>query len=175
MMKTYDFALKFDLADSAQDPAEYVERLYEAGCDDATVGVGQVGRLALDFSRESVSAVEAVKSAIEQVMAAVPGATLVEATPDFVGMTDIADIVGCSRQNVRKLVATNRTVFPAPVHEGTVALWHLAKVLRWFKTRGAYDVDEALMEVSTVNMQVNLARELKDVDPDLQRRFSVVA
>lgn len=29
-----------------------VERLTEEGCDDAWVGVGQLGRLALEFTRE---------------------------------------------------------------------------------------------------------------------------
>jgi hypothetical protein len=36
-----------------------------------------------------------------------PGAELVEASPDFVGLTDVADLVGCSRQNIRKLMLTH--------------------------------------------------------------------
>ena len=35
-MTTYSFTLLFKLSSSEQDPDEYVEALYEAGCDDAT-------------------------------------------------------------------------------------------------------------------------------------------
>jgi hypothetical protein len=68
------------------------------------IGVGQAGRIALDFTREANTAFEAVSSAIADVKQAIPGAKLVEATPDLVGLTDVADIIGCSRQYMRKLM-----------------------------------------------------------------------
>ncbi|MBB2915709.1 hypothetical protein FHX60_000078 [Cupriavidus alkaliphilus] len=43
-------------------------------------------------------------SALPNASRAVPSAVLIEAVPDLVGLTDIADAVGMSRQNVRNLV-----------------------------------------------------------------------
>ena len=90
-MTEFDFILKFDLPDPETDPDKFVDALFEAGCDDATVGIGQHGRVALNFTREAATALEAVASAIADVRKAIPGARLVEATPDLVGLTDIAD------------------------------------------------------------------------------------
>src|SRR5208283_848057 len=111
-MTEFDFLLKFDLPDPETDPDKFVDALYEAGCDDAAIGIGQHGRVALSFTREATSALEAVASAIADVKKAIPEARLVEATPDLVGLTDIAQILGCSRQNIRKLVVANKSIFP---------------------------------------------------------------
>jgi hypothetical protein len=40
------------LTSDESDMDALVERLAEEGCDDAWVGVGQLGRLALEFTRE---------------------------------------------------------------------------------------------------------------------------
>lgn len=60
------------------DPTAWLDALYETGCDDATVGVGKHGSIALDFSREAASAEEAIRSAIGDVQKAIPGAVLTE-------------------------------------------------------------------------------------------------
>ena len=100
-MSEYEFTLKFRLPDVNADPEQFIDALAQAGCDDASVGVGQQGRVALDFTREAANALEAIVSAVQAVKDAIPGAELVEASPDFVGLTDVADLVGCSRQNIR--------------------------------------------------------------------------
>ncbi|WP_019020959.1 AlpA family transcriptional regulator, partial [Thioalkalivibrio sp. ALE23] len=130
-MSHYEFTLKFAIP-SDWDRSWLEARLFEGGCDDALMGTGQQGRLALSFSREAASASDAVTSAIRDVRNAVPAAVLVEVTPDFVGVSDVADLFGFSRQNMRKLVQTHRDSFPLPLHEGRSALWHLADVLEWF-------------------------------------------
>ncbi|MYE84879.1 MAG: hypothetical protein F4X31_01355 [Gammaproteobacteria bacterium] len=73
-MKTYEFTLKFSFPDEdhVDGMDELVERLGEVGCDDALVGTGKAGRLALDFCREAESAFEAVSSAIADVKTAIP-------------------------------------------------------------------------------------------------------
>src|SRR5690606_25415932 len=43
----YTFTLKYQLADDDRNPDVLVDRLGEAGCDDALVGIGQPGRPAL--------------------------------------------------------------------------------------------------------------------------------
>src|SRR5690606_34686528 len=97
-MSEYEFTLKFRLPDASADPGQFIGALAEAGCDDAAVGIGQQGRIALDFTREAASALDAIISAIQAVKAAIPGAELIEASPDFVGLADVADLIGCTRQ-----------------------------------------------------------------------------
>lgn len=160
-MREYEFTLKFRLPDADADPAQFIDALAEAGCDDATAGVGQKGHIALDFSREAASAFDAIVSAVRAVKDAIPGAQLVEASPDLVGLTDVADLVGCTRQNVRKLMISNQATFPVAVHEGSQALWHLRPVLVWFSETQKRSIDPLLIEVSEVTMKVNIAKETR--------------
>jgi hypothetical protein len=160
-MTEYEFTLKFRLPDIDADAAAFVGALARAGCDDATVGIGQQGRVALDFCREAGSALDAVLSAVHDVRTAIPGAELVEAAPDFVGLTDVAELVGCSRQNIRKLMVSNPGSFPSAVHEGAQSVWHLRPVLGWFSDAQQRHVDRALLEVSDATMKVNIAREAR--------------
>ena len=168
-MKEYEFTLKFSLKDATDDPEAYIEKLGAVGCDDALVGIGQNGRIALNFTRESSSAFDAVYSALADVKRAIPDAALVEATPDFVGLTDVANILGFTRQNLRKLMISSGAEFPTPVHEGKPAIWHLAKVLDWLKERKKYCIEDTLIEVAKANMQFNVTREMTELDPALQR------
>ena len=168
-MTTYEFTLRFALGDPDGDPEPFLGRLAGAGCDDAAVGIGQRGRIALEFSREARSASQAILSALRDVKKAIPEARLVEVAPDFAGLTDVARILGCSRQNVRKLMIRRGSEFPPPVHEGNPALWRLSKVLAWAQSRG-HVIDEALLEVAHAAQQVNLAREMQDAVPSIQEK-----
>jgi hypothetical protein len=163
-MSQYDFTLNFALPQQDVDPGVYVEQLFADGCDDALIGIGQHGRLALDFTREAPSASEAIIGALADVQRVVPGAKLIEASPDFVGLTDIANILGFTRQNMRKLFVKSGPKFPLPVHEGKPAIWHLATVLDWFTKETKRDLDGSLLEVSRVNMQCNLVKETAGLD-----------
>jgi hypothetical protein len=96
--------------------------LGEFGCSDALVGVGQPGRIALDFTREGPSAQAAITSALADVKKAIPDGKLVEVSPDLVGLTDVAELVGVTRQNVRKLMLSHAEDFPAPVRDGSAIL-----------------------------------------------------
>jgi predicted DNA-binding transcriptional regulator AlpA len=155
----YTFTLKYQLTDDDRDPDWLVERLGEAGCDDALVGIGQPGRLALEFTREADSADADVRSALADVRNAVPSARLIEVAPDLVGLTDVADIVGVSRQNMRKLMLAHQGSFPAPVHEGSASIWHLADVLTWLQAKGSYSLARDVLDVACVALQVNVAKE----------------
>jgi hypothetical protein len=168
-MKEYDFTLKFNLQNSQADPDSYVENLYEGGCDDALIGVGKKGYISLNFIREASSAYEAVSSAITDVKTVIPSATLVEAKPDYVGLTDAAKILGCTRQNIRKLIVTNDPKSPIPVYEGTPSIWHLSEILVWLKEAKTYSIDETLMEIAKMNMDVNIAKSWQKVEPNFQK------
>ena len=158
-MMNYLFTLKYQLNPDELDMDALLERLGEAGCDDALVGVGQPGRIALAFTREAACAQDAVTTALADVRNALPNATLYEATPDLVGLTDAAELMGMSRQNMRKLMLANAATFPAPIHEGTTSIWHLAEILAWMQTRGAYSLTDSLVDISRTIMQVNMAKE----------------
>lgn len=153
----YIFTLKYRLADAAGDSDELVERLAAAGCDDSLIGIGAPGRIALEFTRAAHSAREAMLSALADVKRAIPSASLVEASPDFVGLSDVAEVVGVTRQNMRKLML-NSCGFPAPVHEGSAAVWHLADVLSWLDAKGTYTFEKSILEVAKMAMQLNFAR-----------------
>ena len=79
----YEFNLKFALPATHESVDELVDRLGAAGCEDALVGIGQAGRIALEFTRDAESAKSAVFSALAAVKAAISGAK-------FLAMTSIA-------------------------------------------------------------------------------------
>ena len=60
----YTFTLKYQLLGGQGDLDDLMERLGAAGCEDALVGMGQAGRIALEFTREALSAQAAFVSAL---------------------------------------------------------------------------------------------------------------
>ncbi len=138
------------------------------------MGTGVVGKVALEFTREAKSALEAIYSALENVKEAIPSAKLIEVAPDLVGLTDVADVIGVSRQNMRKLWLNPANSFPNPIHEGSSAIWHLYHILAWLQTRKGdkYNIEPNAIEVAKVAMQVNIAREAKQILPEIQNSLS---
>ena len=163
----YTFLLRYRLPEGTGSMDEAVERLGAAGCDDALVGIGVPGRLALEFTRDGSSAEAAMLSAIRDVRKALPAASLVEVEPDLVGLTDAARFVGVSRQNLHKLMKRHPASFPAPVHEGSMAIWHLADLLGWLKSQQGYEVSSVLEELASVAKQINLTRHLRELEPGI--------
>lgn len=170
-MPGYDIELSFALPSPDADPGDFVDRLYEAGCGDATVGIGRSGHIGMLFTRDSDTAWDALASAIRDVRGAIPGARLEEAGPDLVGLTDLGLLLGVSRQNARKLIVGSRRQTPAPVHIGNPSVWHLADLLRWLREVKRYEVDDRLVEVADVTRQVNLAIESRAADRRAQREI----
>jgi predicted DNA-binding transcriptional regulator AlpA len=164
----YEFELRFKLPVDS-DANEIVERLGETGCDDALIGVGQPGRIALRFTREADSAKRAIVSALEDVKKVIPAANIIEAGPDLVGLTDVAEMLGMSRQNIRKVMLAHAATFPAPVHEGSTALWHLEPVLQWLRGKGGYEVTQEQIDVAYIAMQINLIKAAARLEPRMQR------
>lgn len=155
-MKEYDFTLKYRLGNPNDDAEKHLKALAESGCEDAVVGVGQNGRISLNFIREAESALEAIASAISDIQKAIPDAKLVEAIPDYVGVTDIAELFGFSRQYMHKLIQAKGASFPEPVHEGKPSLWHLTDILSWFQEHESRGIQNEVFEVSRINMQLNI-------------------
>lgn len=170
----YTFTLKYQLTEDDCTADELVERLGEAGCDDALVGIGQPGRLALEFTREAENADSAVRSALIDVRSAIPSARLTAVSPDLVGLSDVAEIVGVSRQNMRKLMLTHANSFPAPLYEGSTSIWHLADVLDWLQAKGSYSMPKAVLDVARVALQVNLAKEGRRLSPSSSKGLAAL-
>jgi hypothetical protein len=167
-MMEFSFNLNYQLSVDDANHDELVERLGQAGCDDAVVGIGQPGRIALEFIRDAENALSALTSAIVDVRRAIPFARLIEVGPDLVGLTDIAEVAGVSRQNMRKLAVAHFGTFPLPVHEGSSALWHLSDVLGWMADRSSsYQFEPGLLEVALMTKQLNLANQVQQLDPEV--------
>src|SRR4249919_2122079 len=158
-MAEYEFTFKFALRDSWIDPSVYVEALAEADCDDALVGLGKAGRIALEFVREADNARDAVLGAFADARKALPDARLIEVSPDLVGLTDIAGLMACSRQNVRKIAMRDHT-FPTAIHEGSAELFHLDDVMSWAKKHRESLFDARILEVAAVAREINLVNQV---------------
>jgi hypothetical protein len=170
-MKEYNFTLKFNFSDAQVNLESFIEQLYEGGCDDALIGIGKQGCIAMDFIREAPTAFEAVSNAIIDVKKVIPSAALIEATPDFVGLTDAAKILGCTRQNIRNLIFKDQSRSPLPVYEGTPSIWHLAEILIWLKEDKTYKIDDILLEIAQINMNFNIARSWQRIEPRIQENI----
>lgn len=173
-MPEYHFTLKFAVP-AGEDLEALSAHLYENGCDDAIIGIGVPGRIALNFERESVSAGDAVVSALENVKNIAPQAKLTEAAPDLVGATDIAEILNCSRQNVQKMITSRKNNFPSPAYidascDNRIALWHLSSVLEWLKANEKFD-DEALYDLASTTMTINFANKPANYKADLEDKI----
>jgi predicted DNA-binding transcriptional regulator AlpA len=171
-MKEFDFTLKFAFSHINTEAEDYVELLGKAGCDDALIGIGKKGRIAFQFFREAKNASEAILTAIKEIKSVIPDARLIEATPDLVGVSDIAELLGFSRQNIRKLI--HSLTFPEPIHEGNFYVWHLAKVLHWFEQGQRKQIEPSLMEIANANMQLNIAKEFACLEPQFHAKISAL-
>lgn len=76
-MKEFSFVLTFSLG-KRDDPLDYLDDLFESGCDDATVSWGKGTGITLSFDRKAKDIDSAIKSAIDNVKRAIPHAKLIE-------------------------------------------------------------------------------------------------
>ena len=183
-MSDYEFTLRFQLQDENDNPENYLDLLFEAGCDDALVGVGSLGAgslgsISLNFTREASTASAAVTSAIQNVLSAIPSAILIELAPDLVNTTDIADIISdrfqkLTRQAVRKYatgqIARAKTRFPPAAISGSQPLWHLGEVLDWMV------INEKISKpsvISKVNRLVETTQTIKIFNTAIQQNTDV--
>ena len=172
-MQEYDFTLKFSIPDGQVISNEHLEILATEGCDDALVGLGSQGKIALNFIRESASAKAAVFTAIQDVKRAIPQAVLIEVSPDFISLTEVAKIIGCTRQNIRNLIVKGEPKSPTPIYGGTPSLWHLSDILHWLSEEKKYPIASTLLELAKVNKDLNLAKDWQTVDSDQKLEFQL--
>jgi predicted DNA-binding transcriptional regulator AlpA len=168
IMHEYEFTL---VVQGALDDAA-VDALFEAGCDDATLG--EVDGVAYaDFIRQAPSLGEALRSALEQVES-VPGVRVVRVEPDdLVTMSEIAQRLGRSRESVRLLVAGERGPggFPSPVShlKARTRLWRWSEVAAWARRHDQpIDLDGATA-IAALNAALTLRTTLAELAPAERR------
>ena len=174
-MKNYNFVLAFSLRDSDDNSENYIEALGENGCTDASVGMGRLGRISLDFTREAQSATEAIFSAITDVERSIPNAKLTRIEPDLVGITDVSNLVDRSRQNIRKLILAEGSECPVAIHSGNPTLWHLNDILRWLQQSKGYQISQELIEVAEIAKSLNALKVWNEVNPNRQKQAESMA
>jgi len=109
-MAEYEFQIFCRGVDISDD--SFLDRLYEAGCDDALVSFKD-GYVCLNFSRSSESAEEAVLSAIRDFAHSAVGGSVERVEPD-----DLASHCRNTREESAKLAKTFRSLLPIfPVRE----------------------------------------------------------
>jgi hypothetical protein len=75
MAKEFQFDLIFALPRDDLNKDAVVDALYEAGCDDALIGLGNPGQVALSFTRRAKTRAKAIESATQAVLGALPAHT----------------------------------------------------------------------------------------------------
>jgi hypothetical protein len=162
-MKEFEFTLCFNVTRCHLSMDEIDDRLFEAGCDDALVRHSKNGAISLEFIRAAHSAQEAMLSAVEDVVSALPDAVMVEVKPDYVSPTDIAGYLNVSRQYILKVL--NSRVMLSPVTTvGNTQVFHLINVLEAFKQARIVTGDKLasnLSEAALAAKKLNLNRELE--------------
>lgn len=174
----YEFVLRFQPPESETQAEQYLDALYEAGCDDTTVGFGLPGYIGLDFCREAGSAEQAVLSTIKDVKTAILDAKLTEVTPDLLNITEIADLISSrlqkvSHQAMRKYacgqVAKIKSRFPAAAVTSSSPLWHVDEVVFWLVENNKTDKAKAqrLIETSKTARTVNIRLQAQAIQANL--------
>lgn len=129
-MKTHNFTIIASGLDIDSD--DYADRLFESGCDDATVSV-QKGVIVLEFDREARTFATALVSAVGDVIKA--GARIERIEPDYlVSASDIASRCNVGRAAISHYATGKRGKnFPNPIARVTTEspLWDWAEVSSW--------------------------------------------
>lgn len=99
----FEFDIVVSLPKGAEDGDAIMDALFEAGCDDAVLGLGAPGLVGLGFARAGEDADAVISAAVKQVLSALPpGSQLREVKPDLVSLADVAARLSVSRQALQK-------------------------------------------------------------------------
>jgi hypothetical protein len=157
-MNTYQFELVFRIGEG-KNPMDYQDALFEAGCDDATMGVGRIGYLGAMFDREANNAIDAIESAINDIRKAIPESLVEKVEPFMMNTIDIGIRYGLSKASVSKYVLGkdnkrgNKEPFPEQIHSA----WYAVDVSKWFKKNTTVKIDNSEIEMVGVVHLLNLA------------------
>jgi len=77
-IREFEFDVMIRLPQGCPDIEVVLDRLYEAGCDDAVVGCGNPGSLGLSFIREGTDREVVIAGAVRDALAGLPEEAVVE-------------------------------------------------------------------------------------------------
>jgi len=164
--REFDFTLSLVGASELTD--DLANRLYESGCDDATIA-SRAGRLFASFSRRAASLKDAVLSAIADVRKSGTGADVLRVDDcNLVTQADIARKIGKSRQLVYQYMTGARGpgAFPPPVCaiQDDQQLWDWCEVARWLWQNNMVkqDVLQEAREVEAINSVLGLEHNKRE-------------
>ncbi|MBS0967404.1 DNA-binding protein [Nissabacter archeti] len=161
-MPVYHFSLTLAGVTSATPNLE--QHLFEQGCDDALV-CAYNQTVYLEFDREAKDFSSALLSAVRDCEAAPLQARVVAADADLVGLSDIAELTGMTRQAIALLKEGKRGTgnFPSPVQrvKGTSPLWRWADVAAWLadQQRLPPEMAENARQLAALNLALQLRAE----------------
>jgi hypothetical protein len=179
----------FTLILSGPNPSdpENLDRLFEAGCDDAVFGTRD-GVYTADFEREGETLWEALMSAIGAVENAVPGLEVTRAEPEvLVTASEIAARTGRSRESIRQLFTGMRGsgTFPQPAAwlSDRTRLWNWHEVSAFFEsdsdalaTAEALEAVNAFLKVRKfASRRSDVSNSRDDLPPEWRRIAQEVA
>jgi predicted DNA-binding transcriptional regulator AlpA len=138
---TMDYDFTFVVSGVDVDDQAAVDALLES-CDALLARAGGVDLLSITGSGDS--AIEAALTVVSAAQAAVPQLKVCRLDRDLVGVHEIAERTGRSRQNVSQWIAGERKAQgePFPAAEGTVGrsqAWLWSEVNQWLATHGLDD------------------------------------
>lgn len=157
-LNTYEFGLRYDVAKCQLSADAIDDRLYLAGCDDALVRHSKKGELLIEFLRAAPDAKSAFDFAHQQILQALPQAQLLEARPDYVGPTDIAQFFDVSRQRIQLLLKTKAIHVHPLTSVGNTQIFRLSKVIDAFLPLGAKP-NPVIYELAQAARQINQSVE----------------
>lgn len=147
------------------------DALYINGCDDALLCF--YGKsVYLEFDREASSFDIAIRSAIENVELANIGAKVRAVDSAFVGLSDIAQLSGLTRQAISLLKDGTRGNgnFPSPLQriKGQSPLWDWAEVTEWLEKNNRLHKCPEITHNARILCKWNLALQVS-VDEDVDQ------
>ena len=77
-IREFQFDVMIRLPQGSPDIEDVLDRLFQAGCDDAVVGCGNPGMLGLSFIREGTDRETVVAEAVRDALAGLPEGTVIE-------------------------------------------------------------------------------------------------
>ena len=76
--------------------------------------------------------------------------------------------MGCTRQNIQKLISKDNSDCPPAVYGGKQSIWHLANLLEWLVKYKNYQISESLIEIAQITMNLNITKQSEMLDPNIQ-------
>lgn len=123
-MANFEFDLIFALPKGDFDVFELSDAVFEAGFDDAVVGTGQAGLLAVAIEAEGEDAESVIVRAARLILQYLPkGCALREVRPDLVSLADVAKKLNIKRQALQK------REMPAPALSGYYRITEVAELI----------------------------------------------